>query len=165
MSIFGVILVRVFLHLNWIRTRITPNTDTFYAVLSHCLFSKNSKNTLFPIFNWPCNCSINKSFKGDLQEEPKAVKIISGKWGRMSGMGMKSKSSHQRCSIQKAFLENFAIFTGIHLCRTVIWTHFFFIKNRVQPGCFPVNIAKFLRTPILKDICEWLLLLTEQHDV
>ena len=79
-------------------------------------------------------------------------------------MGMKSKSSHQRCSIQKAFLENFAIFTGIQLCRTLIWTHFFLLKT-VQPSCFPVNIAKFLITPFLKDTCEWLLLLTEQHDV
>ena len=41
----------------------------------------------------------------------------------------------------------------------------FFIKNRVQPSCFPVNIVKFLITPFLKDTCEWLLLLTEQHDV
>ena len=24
--------------------------------------------------------------------------------------------------------------------------------------CFPVNVAKSLRTPILKNICEWLLL-------
>ena len=28
----------------------------------------------------------------------------------------KSRSSHQRCSIKKAVLKNFAIFTGIHLC-------------------------------------------------
>ena len=27
--------------------------------------------------------------------------------------------------------------------------------------CFPMNIAKFLRTPILKNISEWLLLLRE----
>ena len=33
------------------------------------------------------------------------------------------------------------------------------IKERLQPRCFPVNIAKFLRTPILKNICELLLLL------
>ena len=47
MSVFGVILVRIFLHLNWIRTdtpiapysdrmwentSITPNTDTFHAL-------------------------------------------------------------------------------------------------------------------------------------
>ena len=33
-----------------------------------------------------------------------------------------------------------------------------FIKKRLQHRCFPVNIAKFLRTPILKNICERLLL-------
>ena len=35
----------------------------------------------------------------------------------------------------------------------------YFIKKRLQHRCFPVNIAKFLRTPILKNICEWLLLI------
>ena len=33
-----------------------------------------------------------------------------------------------------------------------------FIKKRLQHKCFPVNIAKFVRTPILKNICERLLL-------
>ena len=33
-----------------------------------------------------------------------------------------------------------------------------FIKKRLWHRCFPVNIAKFLRKPILKNICEWLLL-------
>ena len=42
MSVFGVLLVRIFPHSDWIRiqsecgkmrTRITPNTDTFYAVI------------------------------------------------------------------------------------------------------------------------------------
>ena len=32
------------------------------------------------------------------------------------------------------------------------------IKKRLQHRCFPVNIAKFLRTSILKNICEQLLL-------
>ena len=31
-SIFGVFLVRIFPHSDWIRTSKTPNTDTFYAV-------------------------------------------------------------------------------------------------------------------------------------
>ena len=30
-----------------------------------------------------------------------------------------------------------------------------FIKNRLQHRCFPVNIAKILRTNNLKSICEW----------
>ena len=33
-----------------------------------------------------------------------------------------------------------------------------FIKKRLQHWCFPVNIAKILRTAILKNICERLLL-------
>ena len=33
-----------------------------------------------------------------------------------------------------------------------------FIKKRLQHRCFPVKFAKFLRTPILKIICERLLL-------
>ena len=33
-----------------------------------------------------------------------------------------------------------------------------FNKKRIQHRCFPVNIAKFLRAPILKNICERLLL-------
>ena len=34
------------------------------------------------------------------------------------------------------------------------------IKKRLQHRCFPINIAKFLRTSILKNICERLLLHT-----
>ena len=34
-----------------------------------------------------------------------------------------------------------------------------FNKERLQHRCFPVNIANFLKTPVLKNICEWLLLL------
>ena len=33
MSVFGVILVSIFPHSDWIRTRITPNTDNFYSVI------------------------------------------------------------------------------------------------------------------------------------
>ena len=32
------------------------------------------------------------------------------------------------------------------------------IKRRVKHKCFPVNIAKFLITPVLKNMCIWLLL-------
>ena len=33
---------------------------------------------------------------------------------------------------------------------------FNFITKTLHHSCFPVNIAKFLRTPFLKIICEWL---------
>ena len=42
-------------------------------------------------------------------------------------------------------LKNFAIFTGLQACNS--------IKKRLQHRCFPLTIAKFLRTPILKNIC------------
>ena len=58
----------------------------------------------------------------------------------------------------KTVLKNFGIFTGKHLC----WGLFLikeglkacnFIKKRLQHRYFPVDIAKFLRKPILKNIC------------
>ena len=33
-----------------------------------------------------------------------------------------------------------------------------FIKKILQHCCFPLNIAKFLRAPNLRNICEWLFL-------
>ena len=38
-----------------------------------------------------------------------------------------------------------------------------FIKNRLHHRCIPVKFAKFLRTPILKNICERLLLQFLSH--
>ena len=68
-----------------------------------------------------------------------------------------------RSSIKKAVLKDLTIITGKHLC----WSLFLnknaglqswnFIKKRFQHRCFPVNIAKFSRTPVLKNICERLI--------
>ena len=70
------------------------------------------------------------------------------------------------CFIKKVFLlKNFAMFTGKHLS----WRNLFqimvpglkackLIKKRPQHRCFPVNIAKFLRTPVLRNSCKRLLL-------
>ena len=58
----------------------------------------------------------------------------------------------------KKAIKNFAIFTGNHLC----WSLFFqkccnFIRKRLQHRCFPVS------KPILKNICERLLLWFRQY--
>ena len=70
------------------------------------------------------------------------------------------RSSHQRCSVKKGVLKNFANFLGKHL----YWSLFLiklqaynFIKKRLRQRCFPVQFAKILRTSILKNICERLL--------
>ena len=56
---------------------------------------------------------------------------------------------------KKGVLKIFAIFTRKHLC----WSFFGvfegnFIKKKLQHRYFAVNITKFLRTPILKNIWE-----------
>ena len=64
---------------------------------------------------------------------------------------------------KKGVLKNFAIFTGKHLCwglfliKLQTWPAFL-LKRRLQRRCFHVSIAKFLRTPVLKNICERLIL-------
>ena len=55
---------------------------------------------------------------------------------------------------KKGVLKNFAKFTGKHLCQSLQLK----LKKRLWRRCFPVNFAKFLRAPILKNICKWLLL-------
>ena len=59
-------------------------------------------------------------------------------------------------------LKNFVIFTVKHLC----WSLFLiklqaykFIEKRLQNWCFPLHVRKFLRTSILKNISEGLLLI------
>ena len=59
---------------------------------------------------------------------------------------------------KNAVLKKFAIFTGKHLCFSLCLIKAYnVIKKRLQRMCFPVNIEKFLRTPILKNICALLL--------
>ena len=80
-----------------------------------------------------------------------------------------TRSSHQRCSIIKGVLINFAKFTGKHLCQSL------FLNKVAKETLAPVFSCEFCeiykntffygthlvaasRTPILKIICERLLL-------
>ena len=83
-----------------------------------------------------------------------------------------SRSSHQRCSVRKGVLRDFAKFTGKNL-----WQSLFFnkvagwacnsfknrppatlLKKRLWHSSFPLNFAKFLKTPFLQNTSERLLL-------
>ena len=66
---------------------------------------------------------------------------------------------------KKGVLKIFTNFIGKHLCwleslfnKVTGLKACYFIKTRLQHLCFPVKFAKFLRTPILKNISERLLL-------
>ena len=69
----------------------------------------------------------------------------------------KNRSSHRRCSVKKGVLKSFADFTRKHLCGSlfliIAGLACNFIKKRLPHRCFPVEFAKYLRTPIL-NICE-----------
>ena len=74
------------------------------------------------------------------------------------------RSSHQRCSIKKGFLKNFTKFTGKHMYQSLYFhkvTSFrsaTLLRKRLWHRCFPVNFAKFLRTPFLQSTSGRLLL-------
>ena len=71
------------------------------------------------------------------------------------------KSRHRRCSVKKGVLKNFTNFTGKHQC----WSPFFnkvagdydFIKKETPTLVFSCEICE-IKTPILKNICERLIL-------
>ena len=56
---------------------------------------------------------------------------------------------------RKSVFENFAIFTGKHLCQGLFFNKLArlrpvtLLKKRIWHRCFPINFAKFLRTPFL----------------
>ena len=67
------------------------------------------------------------------------------------------RSSHQRCSLRKGVLRNFAKFTRKHLCQSLFIDKVAgprsstLLKNRLWHRCFPVNFAKSLGTPFLQN--------------
>ena len=71
-----------------------------------------------------------------------------------------------RSSAKKSFLKNFANFTGKYRRWSLFLINLYnslYIKKRLQQRCFPAKFAKFLRTPILRNICERLLLFAAKY--
>ena len=83
----------------------------------------------------------------------------------LSGFKILFRSSHQRWSIIKGVLRNFAKFTGKHLCQSLFFNKVAglrpgtLLKKGLWHRCFPVNFAKFLRTLFLQNTSERLLLI------
>ena len=87
-------------------------------------------------------------------------------------------SSHRRCSVTKGVLRNFARFTGKPLCQSLFYNKVvdlrpetllkMILRHRCFPEVcniiqketlaqgFPVNFAKFLRTPFDTEHLRWL---------
>ena len=112
------------------------------AQVFSCEFCAISRNIFF--YRTP---TVAASEKGVLRcafaKEFEVFWIVQSR-GRLTKSGA-LRSSHQRCSVRKGVLRNFANFTGKHLCQSL-----FFNKvagNRPVPECFPMNFSKFLKAP------------------
>ena len=69
------------------------------------------------------------------------------------------RDSHQSCLVKKGVLKNFTNFLCWSLFLTNLWAFRpATLLKKIQNRCFPEKLAKFVRTPILKNICEQLLL-------
>ena len=68
----------------------------------------------------------------------------------------KGRSSRRRCSVKKGVLRDFAKLTRKHLCQSIRPATL--LKKRLLHRYFPVNFAKFLRTPFFIERLWWLLL-------
>ena len=66
------------------------------------------------------------------------------------------RSSRPEVFCKKGVLRFFPKFTGKHLCESLVFNKV--VKKRLWHRCFPVNFAKFLRTPFLQNTSERLLL-------
>ena len=73
------------------------------------------------------------------------------------------RGSHRSWSVKTDVLKNFAKFTWKDLCQSLFLiklqaSHETLLIRRLWHKCFPVNFAKYLRTPILQNTSEQLLL-------
>ena len=80
-----------------------------------------------------------------------------------------ARSSHGRCSVRKGVLRNFEKLTGKHLRQSLLFDKFAgqrpatLLKKRVWQRRFPMNFAKFLRTPFLQNTSGRLLYPVSWH--
>ena len=76
---------------------------------------------------------------------------------------MKNKKQPKEVFYKNETLKNFSIFADKHLCwglfliKLQVFRSATLLKRHSNTGAF-MNIAKFLKTPMLKKICERLLL-------
>ena len=69
------------------------------------------------------------------------------------------RSSRPDLFCKKIVLRNFGKFTGKHLCKSLFFNKVAgWLKKGLWHRCFPVNFAKFLRTPFRTEHHWWLLL-------
>ena len=80
-------------------------------------------------------------------------------WEAQPSKRIKSRSSRLKMFFKIGVLKSFTIFTGKHLCWSLFLIKlqaFMLHKSRLHHRCFPVNIAKLLRTGFFLEYLLWL---------
>ena len=86
------------------------------------------------------------------------------KWNELQPRIIISRSSRLDVFCAKGVLRDFTKFTGEHLCQCLFFNKVAglrpatLLKKILWLRYFPVNFAKFLRTPFLTEHLRWLLL-------
>ena len=83
--------------------------------------------------------------------------------GSLTILRKKPRNNRPELYCNKSALINFTQFTGKHLCQSLIFNKFSelspatLLKKTLWYGCFPVNFAKFSKTPFLQNTsdCIW----------
>ena len=92
-------------------------------------------------FSWIENCKLNGN------------SVVQNHSGGSNSNTINSRSSHRSCSVRKSVLRNFAKFTGKYLCQVLFYNKVAcpepatLSKKRLQHRYFPLNFARFPRTP------------------
>ena len=102
-------------------------STTFGKILTYCLTQS------YLLKRWIYYASATEFSWEIYQKQPPLLKFF--------------RNSHRRCFMKKVVLKIFVIFTG----KLQTWT---LLKNKHPHRCFPLNIAKFSRTPVSKNICS-----------
>ena len=74
------------------------------------------------------------------------------------------KRIHRKRYVRKGVLRNFVKFSGKRMCQSLFfdklqaWGLVTLLKKRFWQRCFPVNFAKFLRTPFPAEHLRWLVM-------
>ena len=89
----------------------------------------------------------------------------------MFSLASKIRCSRPEVFCEKSVLKNFTNFAGKHPCQSLFFNEVTslrpgtLLRKRLRHRCFPVNFAKFLRTPFITEQLQWLLLFSLYHKI
>ena len=94
---------------------------------------------------------LNGTSKVSISGESIHLKFCEHFWHYSILVKLQGKARSSRPKLFKGALENFAKFTGKHVCQSLN-----FIKKETWHRGFPMNFAKFSRTPFFIEHLQWL---------